>query len=51
LLDYEIDRAAVCPSCGSSNVEQQLSVFYPVSSKKSAWFGTHSAIVHKIVIQ
>lgn len=25
-----------CPECGSSNVEQQLSPFYAVTSKKSA---------------
>ena len=26
----------VCPECGSRNVEQQLSPFYAVTSKKSA---------------
>lgn len=26
----------VCPQCGSRNVEQQLSPFYAVTSKKSA---------------
>ena len=35
LHDYEID-GAVCPSCGSNDVEQQLSIFYPVTSKRSA---------------
>jgi len=33
--DYEID-GAVCPSCGSYDVEPQLSIFYPVTSKKIA---------------
>jgi putative FmdB family regulatory protein len=35
LHDYEID-GAVCPSCGSYDVEQQLSIFYPATSKNSA---------------
>ena len=35
LPDYE-QGGVVCPSCGSSDVEQQLSLFYAVTSKKSA---------------
>jgi putative FmdB family regulatory protein len=32
---YEKEKIA-CPKCGSRNVEQQLSPFYAVTSKKSA---------------
>jgi len=35
LYDYEID-GATCPSCGSYNVEQQQSIFYPVTLTESA---------------
>lgn len=35
LGDYE-EGGVVCPFCGSDDVEQQLSLFYPVTSKKSA---------------
>ena len=33
--DYE-QGGVVCPFCGSSNVELQQSLFYPVTSKKTA---------------
>jgi putative FmdB family regulatory protein len=33
--DYE-EGGVACPFCGSDDVEQQLSLFYPVTSKKSA---------------
>ncbi len=32
---YEKEKIA-CPKCGSRNVEQRLSTFYAVTSKKSA---------------
>jgi putative FmdB family regulatory protein len=35
LYDYE-QGGAVCPSCGGNDVEPQLSLFYAVTSKKSA---------------
>lgn len=31
------DREPItCPKCGSKNVKQELTTFYPVTSKKSA---------------
>ena len=35
LADYE-KRKVECPSCGSKKVEQKMSSFYAVTSKKSA---------------
>ncbi len=35
LRDYEVG-GVICPFCGSNAVEQQVSVFYPITSKKSA---------------
>ena len=32
---YEKEKI-ICPACGSSHVEQQLSSFYAVTSRKSA---------------
>ena len=33
----EHDREPItCPKCGSKNVEQEFTTFYPVTSKKSA---------------
>ncbi len=32
---YEKEKI-VCPACGSGNVEQQLTTFYAVTSRKSA---------------
>ena len=32
---YEKEKV-ICPECGSRNIEQQLSPFYAVTSKKSA---------------
>ena len=34
LAEYEKDKI-VCPNCGSAKVEQQMSDFYAVTSKKS----------------
>jgi hypothetical protein len=33
--EYE-EGFAVCPECGSENVEQRPSVFYPVNERESA---------------
>jgi putative FmdB family regulatory protein len=35
LAEYE-EGEVVCPDCGSDDVEQRLSSFYAVTSKKSA---------------
>ena len=35
LAEYE-EGEVLCPPCGSDNVEQSWSVFYPITSKKSA---------------
>jgi putative FmdB family regulatory protein len=35
LHEYE-EGGVVCPLCGSDNVEQSRSVFYAITSKKSA---------------
>ena len=35
LQEYE-EGGVLCPVCGSDDVEQQLSLFYAVTSKKSA---------------
>jgi putative FmdB family regulatory protein len=35
LSAYEKEKI-ICPQCGSGNVEQQLTLFYAVTSKKSA---------------
>jgi putative FmdB family regulatory protein len=35
IQDYE-EGGVVCPFCGSDDVEQQLFLFYAVTSKKSA---------------
>lgn len=35
LHDYD-QGGVVCPSCGSNDVERQLSLFYPITSKKIA---------------
>jgi len=35
LVEYEKGKI-VCPKCGSDDVEQRLSSFYAVTSKKSA---------------
>jgi putative FmdB family regulatory protein len=35
LQEYE-KGGVVCPFCGSDDVEQQMSLFYVVTSKKSA---------------
>jgi putative FmdB family regulatory protein len=35
-LQEYVEGRVVCPSCGSDDVEQQLSRFYAVTSKKSA---------------
>ena len=35
LAEYE-EGEVLCPHCSSDNVEQSLSVFYPITSKKSA---------------
>jgi len=29
-------QPVTCPSCGGSNVRQEFTVFYPITSKKSA---------------
>ncbi len=33
--EYE-EGEVLCPHCSSNNVEQRRSVFYPITSKKSA---------------
>jgi putative FmdB family regulatory protein len=35
IAEYEKGKI-VCPKCGGKNVEQRLSTFYAVTSKKSA---------------
>ena len=35
LAEYQ-EGEVFCPHCGSDNVEQSWSVFYPITSKKSA---------------
>jgi putative FmdB family regulatory protein len=35
LAEYE-EGEVLCPLCGSDNVEQSWSVFYPITPKKSA---------------
>jgi len=35
LAEYDREPIA-CPKCGSKNVEQELTAFYAVTSKKSA---------------
>jgi putative FmdB family regulatory protein len=35
LAEYEKD-AVVCPHCGSKKVEQKVSAFYAITSRKSA---------------
>jgi putative FmdB family regulatory protein len=35
-LSEYANNTVVCPKCGSRNIEQQLSSFYAVTSKKSA---------------
>ena len=35
LHEYE-EGGVVCPLCGSDNVEQSWTVFYPITPKKSA---------------
>jgi len=39
------EGSIVCPHCGSEDVEQRTSAFYPVSSRESARFGQSALLL------